>query len=381
MEGGTLLSCPINVNLALTDDGGDITIDVEVDGFDLRELASGLLLDDEEGDGFCEGYDFSDVECESDVALPDLPMEGELEDQVQEDDGDQHIRSHKDNIRMSLAADYVTDVIQSVITTAAARHQGRADAHVEGPAQLNRPRSMSASRSRRRIIGAVVRTPSKAALADWSLGPAVPEPQRNAKKHTAAAAVFSTPLKAQSSGAPCGREALLSEHGLLRSSKSGVLATGKEITGMQPHHLIRDKGGKYSASKRQKNKLNDEHTVVFKPVQLIRVPSAPPGPSAMELDIPCSKARDRAGLQNSFGRSDPMPSPNTMSFRVVNKSMSAGSLAITAATEHGQALLPSLSNKQFRLPELSTSTSAGSIAWSMRLSKTGMRKSSSATCF
>ena len=167
MECDTRLSCPINVDLALTDDGGDVTINVEVDGYDLRELTSGLLLDDDDVDSFCEGYEFSDVECESDVAPPDLPLEGE-QDQVPEDYGDQQVRCHKDNIRISLAADYVNDVIQNVITSATAKHQGCVDAIVEEPAQPNRPlsRGVVASRSRRRIIGAVVRTPSTAALAD-----------------------------------------------------------------------------------------------------------------------------------------------------------------------------------------------------------------------
>mmetsp|Transcript_1823 Transcript_1823/g.3338 ORF Transcript_1823/g.3338 Transcript_1823/m.3338 type:complete len:169 (+) Transcript_1823:491-997(+) len=166
-----------------------------------------------------------------------------------------------------------------------------------------------------------------------------------------------------------------------RSSKSGNLAIGKEITGMQPHHLMRDTGGKHCTNKRQKDKLNDEQAVILKPVQLTHVPPPPPGPSAMELDLHCSRAPSRAGSQGSIGRLAPMLSSNTLPFRAVNKSISTGSLAVVAATEHGRALLPPLPTKNFRLPELSSSASAGSIAWSMRLSKTGMRKSSIATVF
>lgn len=234
-----------------------------------------------------------------------------------------------------------------------------------GPAGQPGSRTLSASKSQRRIIGGVVRAASKPSLDGRRSSAAGPDMPSADSRRRGASIPKQTKREASiyrlDSDEPelCGA----SHH----SARGSSLTRGYDILGVQFFSLHDD------VEKQSEDDFGatvDLRTTkaVLCPVgaRLARVHSA----SALALDL----GQGAVGM-SSFLKSISAHGPATPV-----RSSSASSLQVVKAKQ-SLSSLPTLPTKQGTVPGFATATCSGSLAWSRRLSRTGPQSSGAAPTF
>eukprot|EP00411_Alexandrium_monilatum_P122535 CAMPEP_0175644530 /NCGR_PEP_ID=MMETSP0097-20121207/6360_1 /TAXON_ID=311494 /ORGANISM="Alexandrium monilatum, Strain CCMP3105" /LENGTH=590 /DNA_ID=CAMNT_0016950413 /DNA_START=48 /DNA_END=1816 /DNA_ORIENTATION=- len=448
-----VLDFSVDVDIQVSDHGDGVTVNVHMGSWDNRALGptswstlhvlasdsddSTTIDEVEDVDVFGED-DEEDVEAVEPVNEACTLHEAFVADmefcQVIDEEADDIFQIRREELTMTFATKYTSEVIESVLhqangcggepagpppavlpastcATVEAPRPGTSKVHLEvatdarqaaSPTRPATSRSLISSRSRRRIIGAIVRSPAPAEAADAGLSLALPSTWKLSDfDPTSPKASSSSPSRSnlRSKGSKGGR----SEEKCMTKKKSmtvfrmdvmdeaspssqlsrcSSLARGYDALGAEIFS-IQDRVGVHSAAGRLHTPMSREavrfapgpetdfgaglaHSVSFGSAYghsgLSRVQSA----SALALDLGLEQGPTSPRIGSPFSK---MPAS-------IIRSSSTGVLSSTYAFPKSKKLQvaspPMVSKRQGLLPELPTSpSSAGSIAWSMRLAKTG----------
>lgn len=424
---------PLDVDVLLCTCGDEVTISLNLGGIDLLTLTDDAdscgavgLLPGEVSDSTCSIDEVEDVDTfgeddDDDVEeiVPQALLSADLGDEGLKADEEQ---SQREELAMALASEYIGQVIQSALETAMLRSDAAllglkppevhaastcatAEAPLSGPvaqtegipysseepgspfvseaSPANTPpassRSVISSRSRRRIIGAIVRSPAPAELlASSALAQFDPTSPR---------AVCSSPGSRQGERAAAAAARAKGSKERLGTKKKSMaifrLDATDEATPSRSSSLARS----YEALGAEVHSLHDRAEPPSTPAtpwlgaHVDWNAPAPPGAygwpgisrvqsaSALALDLGLEPPRPASGL-SPLGPSLLVKSTPA----VVRSASTSGAFA-----KRSPVVLP---KRQGLLPNLPSSpSSAGSIAWSMRLAAPGAKRGGLASVF
>lgn len=446
----------VDVDICLSGLGDDLKINVNMNGVDLKlgeeDCGSfGRTLDlqmDDSDDSTCSIGEVEDVdvfgEDDDDVEEVEAMFEASSEaeqSQVVDEEADDFLQLRKEELTMSFATEYTNQVIESVLKSTNASGElsserlkalseppqvhrkastcatveaeqapprVRLDAAAAGARQAaaspTRPassRSLISSRSRRRIIGGVVRSPAPAEVADASFASAPPlSPKLGDFDPTSPKASGSSLLRSMPRSRAGTKDKSLTKKRSMTvfrmdmmdeasssetPGRSSSLARGYDALGAEIYSL-HDRSepqcsdtSRISAGPEVDWTASSGHSAAFASTVgragLGRVQSA----SALALDLGLEQEPAHASSPDA---ASPWTSSAFSKGFVIRSSASTGSLAFPKAKKLQGTSLPSISKRQGLLPDLPASpSSAGSIAWSMRLAKAGARRGGLASVF
>jgi len=452
---------PLDVEICLSARGDDLTINVNMCGVDLMCFKEDVNTDAAESEYNFTAMKFDTAESDDSTCsigeVEDVDVFGEEEDddddvetivpqvvdedeqcQVVDEEEQDIVQLHKGEVTMCFATEYISQVIQSVLDSASVRpgedaSEGQAvDAGppiVYDPAetcatveaaqaptaprvQLEEPeaasptrpissRSLVSSRSRRRIIGAVVRSPAPAELVESSLSITVPtsSPALSQFDPTSPKASGSTPLR-------CLRSRGSKDKAGAKKKSMTVFRMDMQDEASPTESLARSSSlaARYDTLGAELYSLHDRSDACSPPPfasgrrcrgaepDFDKAPAAAPsrtGPSrahsssalAMDLGLEPESSRGGGGFSPLSPRATSAGSKGAGA--LIRSSSSTGSISFSKAKKLPFTSLPAAASKrQGLLPELPTSpSSAGSIAWSMRLAKTGAKRGGLASVF